>query len=214
MNVLSPFVQFFVGAVALLSAMVTVDRLYHYYVTAYFKWIIRKDPLDDFPGTPLPTDMVCTRSCTYTCTVPSVDRDRNCNSQACTYTLYTHLLSHVLWISPSLNSQAPGENRAGAVLEAVPQGGGDTANVQRGACTFEMFVFCLCGRSPPVTTFRVSPDAERRQFRHAAHCSVNSTSALTSLILPNEPLTSTSHVRNQRLKPDTSQDTHTTSHMS
>lgn len=62
MNVLSPFVQFFVGAVALLSAMVTVDRLYHYYVTAYFKWIIRKDPLDDFPATPLPPDMVCGRA--------------------------------------------------------------------------------------------------------------------------------------------------------
>jgi hypothetical protein len=58
MNVLSPCVQFFVGAVALLSAMVTVDRLYHYYVTAYFKWIIRKDPLDEFPATPLPPDMV------------------------------------------------------------------------------------------------------------------------------------------------------------
>jgi hypothetical protein len=58
MNFLSPFIQFLVAVVALLSAMVTVDRLYHYYVTVYFKFIARKDPLDDYPTTPLPRDMV------------------------------------------------------------------------------------------------------------------------------------------------------------
>jgi hypothetical protein len=55
---LSPLVQVLIGLVAFLSAMVTTDRLYHFYTALYYKHVAKGRPEDKYSSTPLPRDMV------------------------------------------------------------------------------------------------------------------------------------------------------------
>eukprot|EP00976_Prorocentrum_cordatum_P112639 1195569-Prorocentrum_minimum.AAC.11 len=50
--------QFAIGVVAFLSAMVTTDRIYHFYTALYFRHWVKTRPEDQYPIQPLPRDMV------------------------------------------------------------------------------------------------------------------------------------------------------------
>jgi len=52
-NMISPILQFFVGILAMLSALVASDRLFHCYVALYWRYCTRRKALDRFKCTPL-----------------------------------------------------------------------------------------------------------------------------------------------------------------
>ena len=53
-SIIIPFLHVFVGLTAFLSAMVASDRLYHYYVAVYWKYVSKVRPEDAYRHSPLP----------------------------------------------------------------------------------------------------------------------------------------------------------------